>query len=155
MDHDYNVDFYADHNGNGAYDSPPNDHAWRLTFNSSTGNFVQNFSHNANFTDINWSDVTSVDENSNEIPDQFVLNQNYPNPFNPSTIISFNLADATNVSLQVFNVLGQQVTSLLNQRMMKGLHQVQFKADNLQSGTYYYRIETENYSETRKMLLIK
>jgi hypothetical protein len=155
MDHDYNVEFYADHNGNGAYDAPPTDHAWRLSFNSSTGNFAQNFFHNQNFTDINWSDVTSVYANSDGIPDQFVLNQNYPNPFNPSTIISFNLADATNVSLKVFNVLGQQVTSLLNQRMMKGLHQVQFKADNLQSGTYYYRIETDNYSETRKMLLIK
>jgi hypothetical protein len=116
---------------------------------------VQNFFHNANFTDINWSDLTSVDENSDGIPDQFVLNQNYPNPFNPSTVISFNLADATNVSLKVFNVLGQQVTSLLNQRMTQGLHQVQFNADNLQSGTYYYRIETDNYSETQKMLLIK
>ena len=155
MDHDYNVEFYADHNGNGAYDSPPTDHAWRLTFNSATGNFVQNFDHNADFTDINWSDITSVDEDSDGIPNQFALNQNYPNPFNPSTIISFNLVDATNVSLKVFNILGQEVTALINQKMTQGLHQVQFNSENLQSGTYYYRIETDNYSETRKMILLK
>jgi hypothetical protein len=154
MNHDYNVEFYADHNGNGLYDSPPADHAWRISFNSNTGNFVQNFSHNANFVDINWTNVTAVEEESNT-PNSFALNQNYPNPFNPSTTITFNLSEGSNVSLKVYDVLGQEVAALLNQNMSIGLHQVQFDATNLHSGTYYYRIETDNYSEVKKMVLLK
>jgi hypothetical protein len=154
MDHDYNVEFYADHNGNGVYDAPPTDHAWRISFNSSTGNFVQNFSHNANFADINWTNVTGIEEES-IIPNSFALKQNYPNPFNPSTTITFNLEKGSNVSLKVYDVLGQEVAALINQIMSVGLHQVQFDATNLQSGTYYYRIETNNYSEVKKMVLLK
>jgi hypothetical protein len=154
MDHDYNVDFYTDHNGNGEYDAPPADHAWRLTFNSTTGNFVENFSHNTDFTDIGWTNVTSV-ENADVLTNSFVLNQNYPNPFNPSTTISFNLSEASNVSLKVYNVLGQEVVSLLNDKMSSGIHQINFDAANLKSGTYYYRIETDSFSEVKKMILLK
>ena len=154
MSHDYNVEFYADHNGNGIYDAPSTDHAWRISFNSSTGNYVQNFLHNANFTDINWTNVTGV-ENEIVTPNTFALNQNYPNPFNPTTTITFNLIEGSNVSLKVYDVLGQEVAALINENMSIGLHQVQFDATNLHSGTYYYRIETNNYSEVKKMVLLK
>jgi hypothetical protein len=152
--HDYNVEFYADHNGNGIYDAPSTDHAWRISFNSNTGNFVQNFLHNANFTDINWSNITGVEEET-ITPNSFALNQNYPNPFNPTTTITFNLDEGSNVLLKVYDVLGQEVAALINENMSSGLHQVQFDATNLQSGTYYYRIETNNYSEVKKMVLLK
>ena len=154
MDHDYNVEFYADHNGNQTYDAPPTDHAWRLTFNSTTGNFVQNFIHNTNFVDIGWTNVTGIEENE-QVPNTFVLNQNYPNPFNPSTTISFNLVEAANVKLNIYDVLGQEVAILLDQKMSSGLHQVEFEASNLNSGTYYYRIESDKYSEVKKMILLK
>ena len=155
MDHDYNVEFYADHNGNGLYDAPSTDHAWRLSFNSNTGNFVQNFLHNADFVDIGWENITSVDEFGTEVPNTFALNQNYPNPFNPTTTISFNLAETAEVTLDVYNVLGQEVASLVNKELPSGLHQVSFEASNLQSGTYYYRIKADSYSEVKKMVLLK
>ncbi|MDP2363542.1 MAG: hypothetical protein Q8M94_07195, partial [Ignavibacteria bacterium] len=82
LNKDYNIDFYADHNGNGSYNAPPVDHAWRLTFNSSIGDVTSAFSHNANFVDILWPGATSVDDKTNA-PDNFDLSQNYPNPFNP------------------------------------------------------------------------
>jgi hypothetical protein len=154
MDHDYNVDFYADHNGNGAYDPPGTDHAWRLTFNSQTGNFVQNFIHNTDFVDINWPGVTDV-ETDTEIPSEFVLNQNYPNPFNPTTTISFSLAETGNVSLEVYDILGRLVAELINEKMSSGFHQMTFNGADLNSGTYYYRISTDQFTEVRKMVLLK
>lgn len=154
MEHDYNVDFYSDHNGNGAYDAPPADHAWRLTFNSTTGNFVQNFTHNTDFVDIGWSNVTDVNQDK-LLSNTFVLNQNYPNPFNPTTTISFELSEVEDVTLRIFNILGQEVAVLLKQRMNGGLHRVNFNANNLESGTYYYRLETNKNEEVRKMLLLK
>lgn len=154
MDHNYNVEFYADLNNNGVYDAPTMDHAWRLTFNSTTGNYVQNFSHNANFVDINWDSVTSV-EDKDQIPNGFVLNQNYPNPFNPTTSISFQLEKASAVSLNVYNVLGERVASLINQVLSSGLHEINFNAENLQSGTYYYALKTDLTTDVKKMILLK
>ncbi len=90
MDHDYIVDFYADHNGSGSYDAPPVDHTWRTTFNSTTGNFVENFIHNTDFVDIEWPATTAVEDNlDSSLPLSYNLSQNYPNPFNPETNIRF------------------------------------------------------------------
>ncbi len=155
LNHDYNVDFYADHNGNGSYDSPPTDHAWRLTFNSSTGNFVDNFSHNTNFVDINWPGATGILDDLAKLPNEYRLLQNYPNPFNPSTTITFSLKETGKVSLKIYNILGQEITTLINKVLPSGVHSVIFDADNLQSGTYIYRIVTKNYIESKKMVLLK
>jgi Secretion system C-terminal sorting domain len=154
MDHDYNVEFYADHNGNGLYDAPPTDHAWRLAFNSNTGNFVQNFSHNSDFVDIGWTNVTNV-ANNKIVPNSYVLYPNYPNPFNPSTTISFNLEEIGNVSLVVYDILGQKVSTLIQKEMSAGLHNFQFEANNLESGTYYYRLKTNKFKKVRKMVILK
>jgi Secretion system C-terminal sorting domain len=154
IDHDYNVEFYADHNGNESYDAPPIDHAWRLNFNSNTGDFVKNFSHNTDFTDISWINVTDVSENG-IAPNSYVLNQNYPNPFNPSTTISFNLVKATEAYLKVYNILGQEVATLVDRQLSAGLHQVQFEVNNLQSGTYFYQLKTNQYTEVKKMVILK
>lgn len=83
------------------------------------------------------------------------LFQNHPNPFNPSTQISFSLADASQVNVFVYNALGQKVAELVNNKMSAGIHNVEFNANNLASGFYFYRIETANYSKTMKMLLIR
>ncbi|MEQ8523331.1 T9SS type A sorting domain-containing protein [Gracilimonas sp.] len=96
---------------------------------------------------------------SNETPDEiataFSLHQNYPNPFNPSTKISFALPQATEVKLQVFDMLGRNVATLVNGRKAAGTHAVNFDAGNLSSGTYIYRIEAGNFTQTRKLMLIK
>tara|TARA_R110000868_G_scaffold306734_4_gene568173 strand:+ start:42859 stop:44208 length:1350 start_codon:yes stop_codon:yes gene_type:complete len=87
--------------------------------------------------------------------DEFKLSQNYPNPFNPSTNISFNLPSSGDVSLKVYNLLGQEVASLVNGRMNSGSHTVSFDASSLASGMYIYQLQAGSHLQTRKMLLIK
>ena len=88
-------------------------------------------------------------------PDKFELSQNYPNPFNPSTTISYNLPEATNVKLIIFNILGQEVKTLINGFKEAGVHSVNFNASELNSGLYIYKIEAGSFTQTRKMTLIK
>ena len=85
----------------------------------------------------------------------YELEQNYPNPFNPSTSITFALAKAGEVKLQIFNALGQHVATLANGRMGMGRHSVVWEARNVPSGLYFYKLETEAFSQTRKMVLMK
>lgn len=90
----------------------------------------------------------------------FSLNQNYPNPFNPSTKIEFNLASESKVTLKVFNLLGEEVATLLNGNLASGNHYVDFKAQNLNSGVYIYRLDASGldgsvYTDIKKMTLIK
>ncbi|MDP3831067.1 MAG: T9SS type A sorting domain-containing protein, partial [Ignavibacteriaceae bacterium] len=85
----------------------------------------------------------------------YTLNQNYPNPFNPSTTINFSLAKAGNVKLTVYNLLGQEVKSLMNGVMEAGNHTVPFDASNLNSGVYLYKIESGSFVQVRKMTLMK
>lgn len=88
-------------------------------------------------------------------PHQFSLSQNYPNPFNPTTNIRFTLQQAGTVSLKVFNMLGQEVATLVNGRIGAGVQTVEFDASNLASGVYLYRLQAGNKIQTNKMLLIK
>jgi hypothetical protein len=90
-----------------------------------------------------------------EIPQAYSLDQNYPNPFNPTTSISFTLPEASDVTLEVFNLLGQKVATIADRHYNSGTHTVQFDASRLASGTYLYRLSTENFTETRSMMLIK
>ncbi|MBS4027892.1 MAG: serine hydrolase [Ignavibacteriales bacterium] len=86
----------------------------------------------------------------------FLLEQNYPNPFNPSTAIGFSLLAVGNVSLKVYNLLGEEVATLIHNRLMdEGKHEVQFDGSQLQSGIYFYKLTVGNYSATRKLLLMK
>jgi hypothetical protein len=98
---------------------------------------------------------TSIDENLTTLPVEYALNQNYPNPFNPTTTIRYQLPQAGHVTLVVYNILGQQVASLVDGQISAGIHSVAFDANRLASGVYLYRIQAGNYVEVRKMLLIK
>jgi hypothetical protein len=94
----------------------------------------------------------------NEIPSRFELSQNYPNPFNPTTTIKFSVLaerEVANTKLMVYNILGQQVAELLNKPLSAGNYQVEFNATNLPSGVYFYRLQSGNFTETKKMLLMK
>ena len=86
---------------------------------------------------------------------EFHLDQNYPNPFNPSTKIKFALSKTENVKIEIFNTLGQRVETLANKSMNAGYHEVEFNAQNLSSGIYYYRIEAGEFQDVKKMILIK
>lgn len=100
--------------------------------------------------------VTRVpEERSNHVPAGFSLKQNYPNPFNPTTNIEFQLANREFVSLKVFDVLGREVATLVDEVKNSGGHSVQFDASGFSSGVYYYRLQAGDYFATKKMLLIR
>ena len=89
------------------------------------------------------------------LPLNFSLSQNYPNPFNPDTNIKFDLPDAENVRIDVYNILGEKVSTLLNKTIEAGFHQVEFNGSNLSSGTYIYRIEAGDFVQSKRMVLLK
>ncbi|PTM20360.1 MAG: hypothetical protein DA446_03560 [Bacteroidetes bacterium] len=89
------------------------------------------------------------------IPDVFSLDQNYPNPFNPSTTIRFGVPEVSDVKLEVFNMLGQKVATLVNESKDAGFYNVAFDASSLSSGMYIYRLQSGSFVETRKLMLIK
>lgn len=89
-------------------------------------------------------------------PNEFTLLQNYPNPFNPSTKISFNLKESGKVDLEIYNVLGQKVATLIDQEMIRGYHEVTFNGSSLASGIYVYRLAVDDkFSAVKKMMLLK
>lgn len=100
--------------------------------------------------------ITSNEEIAEStIPESFKLHQSYPNPFNPTTTIGYELPQNTAIKLEVFNVLGQRVATLVDGVQPSGFHEVQFDASSLSSGLYLYRLTTESFSETKRMMLIK
>lgn len=98
--------------------------------------------------------ATSVDGDE-QTPNEFFLFQNYPNPFNPESTIKIQIAERSNVVLKIFDITGRETKTLLNQSMQPGIYEVNFDASDLTSGVYYYRLETESFSQTRKMILLK
>jgi len=115
-----------------------------------------NYSYRIKQIDFNgniyYSNVINIEVNALK---QFSLNQNYPNPFNPSTRIKFQIADKEFVSLKIFDLLGKEVETLVNEEKSAGEYEVQFNADHLTSGIYIYKLDAGNFSQTKKMLLLK
>lgn len=102
------------------------------------------------------SPVTDVkEENESILPLEFSLYQNYPNPFNPTTTIKYDIPDNSLVTLKIYDVLGNEVTTLVNKQLSAGSYKVDFNAGNLSSGIYFYRIDTGKFSQTKKLILIK
>ncbi|TVP98712.1 MAG: T9SS C-terminal target domain-containing protein [Balneolaceae bacterium] len=94
-------------------------------------------------------------EEATALPNHFTLHQNYPNPFNPSTIISYEVPEATHVRIAVYNILGQHVSTLIDREHAAGLHTVGFDASHLTSGIFLYEMQTGIFNETRKMMLVR
>ncbi|MCH8569647.1 MAG: T9SS type A sorting domain-containing protein [Balneolales bacterium] len=99
--------------------------------------------------------IPSTSTGTGETVEGFELSQNYPNPFNPTTNISFTLPETSNVTLEVFNMQGQRVATLVNNTMSQGSHVVTFDAASLSSGIYLYRLNAGNFTATNKMMLVK
>jgi len=98
---------------------------------------------------------TNLSENVSHYPGDFNLFQNYPNPFNPSTIIRYQIPVAGDVLLKIYDVLGNEVATLVNDRVEAGKHSVNFDARNLSSGLYIYKLQSVNFVQSRKMILLK
>ncbi len=105
---------------------------------------------------IDWATSSTVDVKEVHFKaNEFGLAQNYPNPFNPTTTITYNLAKASNVRLVVYNTLGKEVATLANGEKAAGTYKAEFSSSNLPSGIYLYKLTAGNYSEVRKMILMK
>ncbi len=89
------------------------------------------------------------------MPMEYALDQNFPNPFNPQTNISYSLMEAGFVTLRVYNIMGQEITTLVEKDMQAGRYNVAFVADGLPSGVYMYRLQVNDFSANQKMLLLK
>ncbi|MEX0685134.1 MAG: T9SS type A sorting domain-containing protein [Balneolales bacterium] len=101
--------------------------------------------------------LTSMEETgkNTELPENYKLHQNFPNPFNPSTEISYQLSTDSDVNFEVFNMLGQRVANLVNQRQAAGVHRITFDASELPSGIYFYRLKAGTFMDSKKMMLMK
>jgi uncharacterized delta-60 repeat protein len=107
------------------------------------------------FATIKYSQSIGINITSSEIPNKFSLGQNYPNPFNPVTNIKMDIQRAGNVVLKVYNTLGEEVESLVNKHLSAGSYEVDWDASVYPSGVYYCRLSAQDYSDTKKMILIK
>jgi hypothetical protein len=101
------------------------------------------------------STPVTVESNQGSVPNNFSLTQNYPNPFNPSTRIEFSIGQENFVSLKIFDLLGREIKSLVQEVLPAGKHSIRFDAADLNSGIYYYRLDAGSLSETRKMMLLR
>jgi hypothetical protein len=142
---------------------------WTKTLNNLCGVFIEQTSDNGYIAVAHTSppadiptliirlasDPLNIEINPITFPNQFRLYQNYPNPFNPSTQISFNLPKPEFVTLEIYNTLGQKIETLLNKAMKAGQHEVEFNAQNLSSGIYFYRIEAGEFQDVKKMVLLR
>ena len=99
-----------------------------------------------------YSNVVNVDLTA---PTVFALDQNYPNPFNPSTMISYSIPQSSFVTLKVYDIIGNEVATLVNQNQQAGKYDIRFDASNLSNGVYMYSIKTDNFTSTKKMILMK
>ncbi|MGD8779397.1 MAG: polysaccharide deacetylase family protein [Ignavibacteria bacterium] len=102
------------------------------------------------------SNTTGVEDNyQGSIPDGFLLYQNYPNPFNPSTTINYSIINSGPVTLKIYDSLGQEIETLVDKVMQPGEYRVEWNARNLPSGEYFYKLSIDDYSQTKKMVLLK
>ena len=113
-----------------------------------------------NVTNVNFVapiEITDIGDEiaKQELPVKYYLNQNYPNPFNPTTTINYLIPERTNVQLKVFNLLGKEIITLVNAELGGGNYSVEFDANGLTSGIYFYQLKVNELQITKKMLLLK
>jgi len=128
----------------GSVNFDPNSPYWAIFDGDNT-----TFWENGIFSTINDLDIIS------ESPEQYALKQNFPNPFNPSTKIRISLSSESDVKIEVYNLLGELIRTLINNKIAAGNHEIIFESDGLPSGIYIYRFESENYMDSKKMILLK
>ena len=103
----------------------------------------------------NGGNPIGIEPLSGNLPEKFSLMQNYPNPFNPETNIEFTIPQRTHVKLTIYDNLGREVYALVNDELPAGKYRTDFNAFSLSSGIYYYKLVTGNFTDTKKMILVK
>ena len=127
---------------------------WSINWDNTTTCHTTRYEFAKNFARIFAPGSIGVEENSETVKD-FKLNQNYPNPFNLSTVISFEVNKAGNVSIVLFDKKKKKIQTLANAFYTAGSYQINFNAENLTAGTYYYKLISGDFTETRKMIMVK
>ncbi|MFZ1320593.1 MAG: T9SS type A sorting domain-containing protein [Ignavibacteria bacterium] len=125
---------------------------------SASGSLIRTVVTGTNFQYVNEyfpDGLVSVNNISTEIPEKYSLSQNYPNPFNPKTVINYELQISGNAKLTVYDVLGNEVAELVNEKQNAGTYSVDFDGSNFSSGVYFYRLNAGEFSETKRMMLLK
>jgi hypothetical protein len=102
-----------------------------------------------------YATITGVENNNTGIPNKYALNQNYPNPFNPVTLISYSIPKQSFVKITVYDLLGREIQKLVNEVKIAGTYNVAFDGENLSTGVYYYKLESDGFVDVKKMMLIK
>ena len=151
------VDFFPNGNiliGNGATSS--------VKLFDNAGNYLEDFISSGagnlltpNAVVIRENNAVSVSGSGNSFINNYILEQNYPNPFNPGTIISFSIPNSEFTQLKIYDALGTEINSLVNEYKQSGNYDIEFNAENLPTGIYFYRLISGNYSDTKKMILLK
>ena len=150
------------------YVNPNNQNIWQYDYTSPAGNYTfLSIERNGYFSGAVFALrdnggisrtfflALGINTISSNVPERFKLDQNYPNPFNPVTKIRFEIPESGNVKLIIFDITGKEVATLVNGKMEPGIFEADLNASKLNSGIYFYRLSTENFSETKKMILIK
>ncbi|MBK9333059.1 MAG: T9SS type A sorting domain-containing protein [Ignavibacteria bacterium] len=149
QENDLKVSGYTDSLGNYSFSSA------MININAPVNIVITGKNLNPYFTNMLLTSLISGEE----IPDNYKLNQNYPNPFNPRTVISFNIGQGLNISenviLKVYDILGNEVTTIVNGKLAPGSYSVEWDGTNVSSGVYFYKLTAGNFSEVKKMSLIK
>lgn len=159
------VNIFASSNNN-IYVSTNNGNTWDLKNEGLTGTgyiyslIISNgYAYAGTYGSSVWrrplSEVIGIRNPGTKVTDKYLLFQNYPNPFNPSTIIKYQITNNQVVSLIVYNLLGKEIMKLVNEKQLPGMYEVSFDGSMYPSGVYFYVLETQNYKETKKMLMIK
>jgi hypothetical protein len=149
-----------------SYNGPGNgdDAATSMAIDASGNVFVSGYSigngTDYDYATIKYSQLLGINPISSEIPKQFNLCQNYPNPFNPATKIKFSLPNpseggAINTKLTVYDILGREAATLVNEQLKPGSYEVEWNAGNNPSGVYFYRLISQDFTQTKKLVLIK
>jgi len=99
--------------------------------------------------------IVNVESTNSNTPDDFSLSQNYPNPFNPTTSLQYAIGSRQYITLKIFDLLGREVTTLVNEEKPAGEYEIEFDAANLPSGIYFYQLQGGAFVETKKMILLK
>jgi hypothetical protein len=123
-----------------------------ITFDVGNGNFGSGIFSRIS---IEGTNVVSVSATGSSVPASFSISQNFPNPFNPSTKINYEIPEKSKVNLKVYDILGNEIVTLVNNENQLGRYEVEFHAADIPSGVYFYRIQAGNFVETRKMILLK
>jgi len=142
------------------YSGPENqDEGFAIAVNNSGSVYVTGWSRgtitNMDYCTIKYSQVVNINLITNEIPDKFALSQNYPNPFNPTTKIKFDIPKSSFTRLSIYDVLGREVSVLVNEDLKAGSYSIELNASNMPSGVYFYKLTAGDFSEVKKLVLVK